>query len=303
YFLFFYPHFFSRFNEYLFIFFKDVTSNQRTVVENINSNRSAGGVCNELPLFQRPSKIPPDNNANVNYNDNGVHSRNSNGGDIGTKSPNNQHQSLSNNHVKRDNDNGEDDYKEVIGGVDYLLSGSELLLDDYHHLPDSRHSYVNLTNAVVTEKEFNINYSSLPRIDQMKQTTSDITCKLSNVTTTTTTTTNNTTAITTDSIVDSEIYLKRNNQITQNTRIYRKSHCAPGSSSTLSNSPLLHPSFDQKSNRQCLLIKTGAGTKTNRKPAPPPRMSPLKSSSFTLPSTFTNSINVLSGLKYVLVFF
>ncbi|CAH8603317.1 unnamed protein product [Schistosoma haematobium] len=321
----------------------NVTSNQRTVVENIDSNRSAGGVCNELPLFQRPSKIPPDNNANVNNNDNGVHSRNSNGGDIGTKSPNNQHQSLSNNHVNRDNDNGEDDYKEVIGGVDYLLSGSELLLDDYHHLPDSRHSYVNLTNAVVTEKEFNINYSSLPRIDQMKQTTSDITCKLSNeninnqknkchhvnnftsspsrnslkqrnssnsvyynvwdsedgskVTTTTTTTTNNTTAITTDSIVDSEIYLKRNNQITQNTRIYRKSHCAPGSSSTLSNSPLLHPSFDQKSNRQCLLIKTGAGTKTNRKPAPPPRMSPLKSSSFTLPSTFTNSINVLSGLN------
>uniref|UniRef100_A0A094ZYY0 PH domain-containing protein n=1 Tax=Schistosoma haematobium TaxID=6185 RepID=A0A094ZYY0_SCHHA len=235
----------------------NVTSNQRTVVENIDSNRSAGGVCNELPLFQRPSKIPPDNNANVNNNDNGVHSRNSNGGDIGTKSPNNQHQSLSNNHVNRDNDNGEDDYKEVIGG-----------------LPDSRHSYVNLTNAVVTEKEFNINYSSLPRIDQMKQTTSDITCKLSN-----------------------EIYLKRNNQITQNTRIYRKSHCAPGSSSTLSNSPLLHPSFDQKSNRQCLLIKTGAGTKTNRKPAPPPRMSPLKSSSFTLPSTFTNSINVLSGLN------
>lgn len=119
----------------------------------------------------------------------------------------------------------------------------------------------------------------------------------------TVTTTNNTTAVTTDSIIDSEIYLKRNNQITQNTRIYRKSHCAPGSSSTLSNSPLLHPSFDQKSNRQCLLIKTGAGTKTNRKPAPPPRMSPLKSSSFTLPSTFTNSINVLSGLKYVLVFF
>ncbi|CAI2730937.1 unnamed protein product [Schistosoma spindalis] len=315
----------------------NVTSNQRTVVENINNSRTAGGVCNEPPLFQRPSKISSDNNANGNHNDNGIHSRNSNGGDKGTKSLTNQHQSLRNNHVNRDNDNGEDDYKDVIGGVDYLLSGSELLLDDYHHLPDSRHSYVNLTNAVVTEKEFNINYSSLPRIDKMKQTTGDITFKSSNeninnqknkyhhVNNPTSssknslkhrnssnsvyynvwdsedgskvTTINNTTTITTDSIVDSEIYLKRNNQITQNTRIYRKSHCAPGSSSTLSNSPLLYPSFDQKSNRQCLLMKTGSGTKTCRKPAPPPRMSPLKSSSFTLPPTFTNSTNVLSGLN------
>ncbi|XP_018652457.1 hypothetical protein Smp_055650 [Schistosoma mansoni] len=279
-------HHLARVAELVDVSTTNVNSNQRTVVENINSSRSAGGVCNEPPLFQRPSKISPDNN------DNGLHS---NGGDIGTKSPNNQRQVLSNNHVNRDDDNGEDDYKEVIGGVDYLLSGSELLLDDYHHLPDSRHSYVNLTNTVVTEKEFNINYSSLPRIDKMKQTSGDITFKSSNVTTT-----NDTTAVTTDSIIDSEIYLKRNNQITQNTRIYRKSHCVPGSSSTLSPSPLLHSSFDQKSGRQCLLMKTETGTKISRKPAPPPRMSPLKSSSFTLPPTFTNSTNVLSGLKSLL---
>ncbi|CAH8583738.1 unnamed protein product [Schistosoma rodhaini] len=326
-------HHLARVAELVDVSTTNINSNQRTVVENINSSRSAGGVCNEPPLFQKPSKISPDN-----Y-DNGVHS---NGGDTGTKSPNNQRQVLSNNHVNRDNDNGEDDYKEVIGGVDYLLSGSELLLDDYHHLPNSRHSYVNLTNTVVTEKEFNINYSSLPRIDKMKQTSGDIIFKSSNdnindqknkyhhvnnptisssknslkrqnssnsvyynvwdsedgsKVTTTTTTTNDTTSVTTDSIIDSEIYLKRNNQITQNTRIYRKSHCVPGSSSTLSPSPLLHSSFDQKSGRQCLLMKTETGTKISRKPAPPPRMSPLKSSSFTLPPTFTNSTNVLSGLN------
>ncbi|KAH8872587.1 GRB2 associated binding protein 3 [Schistosoma japonicum] len=298
-------------------------SNQRTAIVN-NSNScvgAVGGGCSAPPLFQRPSKIP----SNKNSIDNST-SR-----DRGTKN------SINDKHVNgNDSDNtGEGDYKDVIGGVDYLLSGPELL-DDYHHLPDASHSYVNLTNSVETEKDFNRNYSSLPRSnnndDKIKQTyIDDNSFKSSNgnmnnqknnplLNDTTSSSKNNikrqnssdsiyynvwesedgskvtpntaVSAATTDSVLGSEICCKQGSQkMTSNTRIYRKSHYLPGNSTIVNSS--LQPSFDQNSN-QCLLIKS---TTVNRKPEPPPRMSPLKSLSSTLPTSCIYPSNVLSELS------
>ncbi|KAK4470958.1 hypothetical protein MN116_006464 [Schistosoma mekongi] len=297
-------------------------SNQRTAIVNNNNNNSCmgtvGGVCSAPPLFQRPSKIP----SNKNSTDNST-SR-----DRGTKN------FISDKHVNgNDSDNtGEGDYKDVIGGVDYLLSGPELL-DDYHHLPDASHSYVNLTNSVETEKDFNRNYSSLPRSnyndDKMKQTYGDdsllkssndnmnnrknnpplndiISSSKNNIKRKNSSdsiyynvwesedgskVTPNTaiSTATTECLLDSEIRCKQGNQqVTSNTRIYRKSHYLPGSSTLVNSS--LQPSFDQNSNHECLLIKAST---VNRKPEPPPRMSPLKPLSSTLPTPS----NVLSELS------
>ncbi|CAH8561294.1 unnamed protein product [Heterobilharzia americana] len=273
------------------------------------------------PLFQRPTKTSVDNS--------GSHPINSSSVD-GNKSPINQINSQQ--CQPFNDDDGEDDYKDVVGGVDYLMSGSELL-DDYHHLPTSSHSYVNLPNDAELDKGFNPNYSSLPARKDIR----DISMKQSNdayneiyINNDVSTNTNNNSNKQKDQVdlnptannsqknslqrqnssnsvyynvwesedgskveVDSGIKPKPNVQMASNTRVYRRSHV---SSAYLQPNSSVPSSFGQKAGL-CVPIAT-TSTATDGKPIPPPRMGEVKQFSSTLPPSFTNSTNnVLSELS------
>ncbi|VDP99377.1 unnamed protein product [Trichobilharzia regenti] len=114
-----------------------------------------------------------------------------------------------------------------------------------------------------------------------------------NAITTTTTTTN------------TDGNLKRNNEISTNTRIYRRSRALPGNILLTSDQGLPMATTVTTTSTTSSTTTTAAAATTlpatvSRKPAPPPRLISIRSSTVHIPTSLTNSTyntNVLSELS------